>query len=102
MLSDHKPISFSTSLPCLSDSTTEAITLSRSGLLAYQNAVKSAKATYSSVLIMANHFRPKVLFSVINYVVNHPVNTMSAASDALCESFLRFFLMTKSLIYDPK
>ncbi len=41
---------------------------------------------------MENHSRPKVLFSVINSVVNPPVNTMCTASEALCESFLRFFI----------
>lgn len=61
-------------------------------VLVYQSAVKSAKATYFSNLIIENHSRPKVLFSVINSVVNSPVNTMCTPSEALCESFLRFFI----------
>ncbi len=54
--------------------------LLKESLLVYQSAVKSAKATYFSNLIMENHSRPKVLFSVINSVVNPPVNTMCTAS----------------------
>ncbi len=59
--------------------------------MAYQRAAKSAKATHFSHLILHNQARPKVLFSVINSVVNPLVNTMPVASVALCESFSRFF-----------
>ncbi len=38
----------------------------------------------------------KVLFSVINSVVNPSVNTVPVASNALCESFLRHFIDTIS------
>ncbi len=62
----------------------------------YQRAAKSAKAIYFSNLILYNQSRPKVLFSVINTVVNPPVNTMSVASVALCESFSRFFNLLTS------
>ncbi len=61
--------------------------LFKDSLSAYQS--KSAKAAYFSDLILNKHFTPKVLFSVINSVVNPSVNTVSVASDALCESFLR-------------
>jgi len=44
--------------------------------------------TYFYDLIIANHSRPKILFSVIKSVVDPPGNTMSAASDALCGSFM--------------
>lgn len=57
-------------------------------LSAYQRAAKSAKATYFSNLILKNHSRPTVLFSIIDSVVNPPINT--DASDGLCEGFLRF------------
>ncbi|KAI2647978.1 Solute carrier family 25 member 35 [Labeo rohita] len=56
-----------------------------------KRAAKSAKATYFSNLILYNQSRPKVLISLINSVFNPPVNTMSVASVALCESFSRFF-----------
>jgi len=66
--------------------------------LSYQNAPKSVKAAYFSNLIESNHSNPKVLFSVIRSVVNPSVNTLSVATNALCEDFLltKDFLQTKS------
>lgn len=64
-----------------------SLQLLKASLSTYQNAVKAAKAMYFSDMILANHTRPKVLFSVINSVLNPPVNRMSGGvSDELCES----------------
>uniref|UniRef100_A0A8C2BTF1 Reverse transcriptase domain-containing protein n=1 Tax=Cyprinus carpio TaxID=7962 RepID=A0A8C2BTF1_CYPCA len=63
----------------------------RDSLTSYQTAAKSAKAAYFSNLIETNHSKPKVLFSIIQSVTNPSVNTLPVASDALCESFLRYF-----------
>ncbi|KAI2646502.1 Magnesium transport protein CorA [Labeo rohita] len=52
------------------DSLHISLQLFKDSLLAYQRAAKLAKATYFSNLILDNHSRPKVLFSVINSVVN--------------------------------
>lgn len=64
----------------------------KDSLSAYQSVAKLAKANYFSDLILKNHSTRKILFSVINSVVNPSANTVSDASDALCESFLRHFI----------
>ncbi len=64
----------------------------KDSLTSYQTVVKSAaKAAYFSNLIETNHSKPKVLFSVIQSVANPSVKSLPDASDALCESFLRYF-----------
>ncbi len=42
-------------------------------------------------LTETNHSKPKVLFSIIQSIANPSVNSLPDASDALCESFLRYF-----------
>lgn len=63
----------------------------KDSLTSYQNAARSAKAVYFSNINEMNHSKPKVLFSVIQSVVNPSFNTWSGASDALCECFLLYF-----------
>ncbi len=46
---------------------------------------------YFSNLIAKNHHSSKALFSVINSVLNPPVNVISNPSVSLCEGFSRFF-----------
>ncbi len=53
--------------------------------------MKSAKSKYFSNLIANNHHISKALFSVINSVLNPPVNVISNPSVSLCEGFSRFF-----------
>ncbi len=52
--------------------------------------MKSAKSKYFSNLIAKNHHSSKVLFSVINSVLNPPVNVISNPSVSLCEGFSKF------------
>ncbi len=53
--------------------------------------MQTAAHAYFSNLIENNHSKPKVLFSIIQSVTNHSVNTLHVASDALCESILIYF-----------
>ncbi len=57
----------------------------------FQKAVKSAKSKYFSNLIAKNHHSSKALFSVLNSVLNPPVNVISNPSVLFCEGFSRFF-----------
>ncbi len=63
----------------------------RDSLTSYQTAAKSAKAAYFSNPIESNHSKPKFFFLIIQSVTNPSVYTLPVASDALCESFLRYF-----------
>ncbi len=61
-------------------------------LRGYQNAAKAAKAAYFSNIISTNYHRPKVLLSIINTALAPPVNHTPNPSNALCESFLSYFI----------
>ena len=64
----------------------------RDCLLEYQNAVKAAKAGYLSNLVSNNIDRPKVLFNVLDSLVNPCTTDPIVPSPALCNDFLEFFV----------
>lgn len=57
----------------------------------YQRAVKKAKSFCFSNLIEKHHHTPRVLFSVINSVLNSSVQSFQNPTCALCEDFLKHF-----------
>lgn len=56
----------------------------RDCLLVYQNVVKKAKASYFTELIDKHHHTPKALFSVVNSVLNPPINSSLPVFGTLC------------------
>lgn len=51
----------------------------------------TAKSSYFSDLIDKHHQTPKVIFSVINSVLNPPVSFIQHPTNTLCDDFLRYF-----------
>ncbi len=64
----------------------------RVSLSVFQKAVKSAKYLFFSEIVSKNHYRPRVLFSTIDAVLNPAVDVFPDVSDLLCENFLLFFV----------
>jgi len=60
-------------------------------MIQYQEAVKLAKAKYFSELIAKNAHSPKILFNIINNVLNPTSNFYPDPSPTACENFLKFF-----------
>ena len=58
----------------------------------YHNAVKAAKADYLSNLVLNNIDRPKVLFNVLDSLLNPCTTDPIVPSLALCNNFLDFFV----------
>lgn len=57
----------------------------------YQKAVKEARSSFFSNLIQENHSNPRVLFKVIDTVMNPPSFHFIDASQEMCEKFLIYF-----------
>lgn len=57
----------------------------------YQTNVKDLK------IILSNCNKPRVLFKTIDSVLNAPQTVCIDASPAVCENFLHFFLLIRSL-----
>uniref|UniRef100_A0A669E5Z7 Reverse transcriptase domain-containing protein n=1 Tax=Oreochromis niloticus TaxID=8128 RepID=A0A669E5Z7_ORENI len=57
----------------------------------YQNSVKAAKAAFLSDIIETNSHNPRMLFKIFNSVINPCPDSLSSASQALCEQFLNHF-----------
>lgn len=53
---------------------------------------KTAKAVHLSEIIAKNSHCSKTLFSTIDYVSNHPVQTFPELSPLLCANFLKYFV----------
>ncbi len=63
----------------------------RGSLIRYQKSVKAAKCQYFSDIIARNCHQPKILFTILDSVVNPTSNIGLNASPAICDSFLKFF-----------
>lgn len=63
----------------------------KDALKTYQKAVKEAKASFLSNLILANHSNPRILFQVLDSVTNPSSSQFSEASQETCEKFSDFF-----------
>ncbi len=64
----------------------------RDCLQEYQKAVKTAKTTYFSNLVSSNIHRPKVLFNVLDSVVNPRNTDPITPTPAHCNNFVNFFI----------
>lgn len=67
-------------------------------LLEYHKAVKAAKTAYISHLVSNNIDKPKVLFNVLDSLVNPRDTAPIVPTPALCNDFLNF-LLRKSLLF---
>lgn len=63
----------------------------KEALSTYQKAVKEAKTSFFSSLILTNYSNPKVLFKVINSFTNPYPCHFTDPSQETCERFLNFF-----------
>lgn len=57
----------------------------------YQIAVKTAKFCYFSEVIAENAHWPKVIFKIIDYILNPTTVGYPIATPEICEKFLDFF-----------
>uniref|UniRef100_A0A8C6TX04 Reverse transcriptase domain-containing protein n=1 Tax=Neogobius melanostomus TaxID=47308 RepID=A0A8C6TX04_9GOBI len=65
--------------------------LFRDRLVAYQKAVKTAKANFLSNLVSCNAKNPQFLFKTLNGLVNPCDSSGLVPSPKLCEDFMEFF-----------
>lgn len=76
---------------CKKDKLQVSYKILRESFITYQKSVKAAKSQYFSDIIAKNSQKPKILFTILNSVVNPVSAVCFNASTAVCDSFLKFF-----------
>lgn len=61
-------------------------------LQSYNSKIKDARAKYFSELITSNQHKTRLLFKTIDHLVNPGSPGIPFISNAVCESFLTFFI----------